>query len=66
MAVPVTTAPRLAVGVAVGLFDMNLETVSNPFDVMPDGARFVAIRARGSRGEQRQSIVVTVNWRGQP
>ncbi len=62
MSVPVKTTPRLEVGAPVESFAINVQTNSNPYDVMPDGARFVAVRPQGGRAPQ-QSIVVTVNWR---
>jgi hypothetical protein len=67
MAVPVKTTPQLEVGLPVALFDMDSGGATNPgafvspFDVMPDGARFVAIRPTGAMRGTTQSIVVTVN-----
>ena len=68
MAVQVKTTPQLEVGIPAALFDLNAGGQANPtafvspFDVMPDGLRFVALRPTGAANTQSQSIVVTVNW----
>jgi Tol biopolymer transport system component/predicted Ser/Thr protein kinase len=68
MAVPVKTTPQLEVGAPVALFELNAGGQTNPgafvspFDVMPDGRRFVALRPTGATNDRSQPIVVTINW----
>ena len=65
MAARVTISPRVEIAVAVPLFELggaqpsgNLN-FATPFDVMPDGERFVAMRAPAAR--QAVRLIVMVN-----
>jgi eukaryotic-like serine/threonine-protein kinase len=67
MAVPVKTTPQLEVGRPAALFEIDLGSFraidfQTPFDVMPEGDRFVALRPTVMQAGRTQSIVVAVNW----
>lgn len=68
MAVPIKTSPRLEVGVPEPLLTLNSGGLTGasgfvaPFDVMPDGNRFVALRPRSVATDRSEAIVVTINW----
>jgi serine/threonine-protein kinase len=65
MAVPVSTGETLKVGTERKLFDGNFPRSGpgiRPYDVMPDGKRFVMIRREQSEETQPQKLVVVQHW----
>lgn len=62
-AVPVAAGPRFQVGEATPLFDLpsnQLVATTFPYDVSPDGQRFVVLRERGAAVSP--ALTVLVNW----
>ena len=60
--VAVQTAPTFSAGTPARLFDTRYVTAQNgrPYDVSPDGQRFLMIKAAGT--EQAPTMVVVLNW----
>jgi Tol biopolymer transport system component len=62
-AVPVAAGPRFQAGEAIPLFDLpsnQLLSPTFPYDVTPDGQRFIVLRERGAA--VLPALTVLVNW----
>lgn len=60
--VPIQTAPAFSAGNPTKVFDTRYVTggTGRPYDVSPDGQRFLMIKAAGT--EHAPSMVVVLNW----
>jgi eukaryotic-like serine/threonine-protein kinase len=61
-AAPVRTQPTFGIGEATVLFEIpgSIGSVFQPYDVTPDGQRFIVIRPRGA--PKPMKLTVSVNW----
>jgi len=64
MAVPVTTTPTFSAGAAHMLFEgpFRVDGPFRPYDVTPDGQRFLMIRAAEQPSARVSEMVLVQNW----
>jgi len=62
-AVPVTTTNQLLIGEPIRLFELPPfgNAQARPYDVAPDGQRFIVIRRRGA--VKPTTLSVALNWK---
>jgi len=65
VAAPIVTGQKLGIGTPVRLFDMPefRGAVGYPYDVAPDGQRFIVVRPKNARSGK---LTVRVNWLKSP